>query len=270
MENKYYVENPKELILEFLNSQFPECEKLDEQLNKLQLFSFWDIKEKEKYRNNKYRIDGDCTNLTYAIGWCLWGEKLKDCYGDKKYSFKDLLNEKDFSGDTICTWNTLFNDPRILIEINFSAKEKNEILDFYRLCQSIGNFYLLPNRKYGRNTLNTYRGNYYGLKDYFDLFREHLKNHDDSSIENLINKNSFFFGDSSNSWGKLRDTFYLKAVENLNFKKEHYNHSQYRKENRDVYKEFVLDYIRQSIEMINERSMVIIEKLKNFFKTKNN
>ena len=103
MGNKYYeFDDAKKLIKSFLDSQFPECGDLDEKLEKLQDFSFWDITEKEKYRNNKYYIDGDCTNLAYAIAWCLWEKDIKKSSGED-YTFEKLLDEEDFSGDTICT-----------------------------------------------------------------------------------------------------------------------------------------------------------------------
>lgn len=265
MSNKYYEKkDAEELIKSFLNSQFPG-KKIEDQINELRFFSFWEIKEKDKYRNNKNYADGDCTNLAYAIAWCLFGKTLKE-FESEDYSFLDLLDEKDFSGDTICTWNTLFNDPRVLLEIEFSEEEKKEITRFYELYQSIGNFYLLPNIKVGRTSLNTYRGNYYGLKDYFDLFRELLKSHGDLEIENLVKENKFFFGDCTNNWEKLRDIFFLESTEQLNFTETHFNHSQYRKEIKGEYKRFVLDYVRQSTSMIEKRSEILVDNLKEVFK----
>ena len=262
MGNKYYeFDDAKKLIKSFLDSQFPECGDLDEKLEKLQDFSFWDITEKEKYRNNKYYIDGDCTNLAYAIAWCLWEKDIKKSSGED-YTFEKLLDEEDFSGDTICTWNTLFNDPHVLLKIDFSGEEKKKIFEFYKLYQSIGNFYLLPNKTNGKSSLNTYRGNYYGLKDYFDLFRDALISGKNKNIEDILKENKFFSDGPKTNWEKLRDTFYLQATENLKFKDKHYKHSDLTDKNKSEYKEFILDFVTQSTEMIKTRAEEIIKKLK--------
>nr|WP_318715455.1 hypothetical protein [uncultured Treponema sp.] len=258
MGNKYYVENPKKFILEFLDDQFDKDLKLEKKLDKLLDFSFSEISCPLKYHNQSYREDGDCTNLAYSIYWCLWEDKLKD-YAE----FKEILYGKKFSGDTICTWKTLFNDSRIFLLLDFSGVQLDQIKRFFKLFQSIGNFYLLPSntvRFSSKNvSLNLYRGDFNGMKDYFDTFRDALIENNDNTIKSLIDENNFFFG-SENPWKKLEETFDLQATEKLQFEK-HFNYSDFILNQRD-YKKHILEYTEKSINMIEERSKIIVEKLK--------
>lgn len=260
MGNKYYVENPKKFILEFLDDQFGKDLKLEEKLKKFREFSFWDITDKQRYRNKRNDADGDCTNLAYAIAWCLWGDDIRKCV--ENYTFEDLLIGKDFSGDTICTWNTLFNDSRIFFLLEFSEIQLKQIQRFFKLYQSIGNFYLLPKETVKFNSknvsLNSYRGDYKGFKDYFDTFRDALIKKNDNTINSLIDKNNFFFN-TDNSWEKLKETFDLQAAEKIRFK-NHFKHSEFIQNQAD-YREHILEYTEKSIKMIEDRSKAIIEKL---------
>lgn len=257
MGNKYIVENSKEFILEFLDDQFGKDLSLDKKLEKLRSFPFWDISYPLKYRTRDYSADGDRTNLAYSIYWCLWEDKLKD-YAD----FNEILYGEKFSGDTICTWNTVFNDHRIFSLVEFSEEELKQIKRFFKLYQSIGNFYLLPNRTvrlYTKNvSLNTYRGDFKGMKDYFDTFRNALIEKNENIINSLIEENNFFL-DTENPWEKLKETFDLQATEKLNFEK-HFNYSEF-VHNQEEYKKHILEYTEKSIKMIEERSKLIIEKL---------
>ena len=96
------------------------------------------------------------------------------------------------------------------------------------------------------------------MKDYFDSFRDALIENNDNTIKSLIDENNFFFG-SENPWKKLEETFDLQATEKLQFEK-HFNYSYFILNQRD-YKKHILEYTEKSINMIEERSKIIVEKV---------
>ena len=68
---KYHKEqmrdNAKRLINDFINEELP-----NKDINELIKFSFWNIKNQEKYGNGKPYPDGDCTKIVYAIDFLLY------------------------------------------------------------------------------------------------------------------------------------------------------------------------------------------------------
>ena len=290
MGNKYYVENPKKFILEFLEDQFGKDLELEEKLEKLREFSFWDISEKSKYRNSKYYDDGDCINVVYAIDWCLWESALKETV--KNYSFTMLLNEDYFSGETLNTFRTLFtndeNKQNLISKLwgekdfnkNVIAFDKNFKEDFYHVYQKLGNFSLLP--KFGKisgETINQKKGTSPEIKDYLYPFMENLKeaykvkDNPDYKVKNgafqndliqLLKANEDFF----KVIGKFDDfvtTFMVDGWEQLELP-EYLKSSELTEKNIHIAKE----YVEKATTFINNRTKKIIEKLKPILKDSNN
>ena len=274
-----------------LNSLNPQDKKkfLIEHAEKLFKKSFWDWDKTE--RNYKSDINGDSNTISKSVYWILWGDKLQELE-NPKYNYYDFKYENDFSGDSICTFNTLFSSDSIMwFERNniplfsvkhyehlqcFSFTELTEINDFRLLYQTLGNFYILPKRKFGGYTINTYRGSYKdnGWKDYFDTFLSNLDNtlqtnykeNNQDEFSKLLNINSFFF-DKYKTLGSFLTLFYLQDFEYYQIDNKHLRSCDYNKNNPEEYKSFALDYIRKSTKCIEKRAdklqEAFVEKLEN-------
>ena len=100
--------NNKEEALEIVNQE-------------LQDFCFWDILTDENFNteHDETKFDGDRTKIVYAIDYLLYYKK-----GLPDFSLGDKAK---YSGDTICTFNTLFGSlplrKYVTSKFNFSAKE---------------------------------------------------------------------------------------------------------------------------------------------------
>ena len=134
---------------------------LNDDIKNLETFSFWDIAG-SKYdgtakSEKDSKFDGDHTLIAKAIYWILWKDKGIPEFGE--YNF-DLV-KNSYSGDTINTYNTLFGsseeiNQRVLSILELTEKEKKDLERFYKLYQTIGNFYILPKNTINKESLNTY------------------------------------------------------------------------------------------------------------------
>ena len=270
-------------------------EKLDfikDNLDTLFSLNFWCFSPRDNYLD----IDGDNDALVIPIYWLLWGDKLKEI--DNNYNYnnfyysdndEDLTTTNKYRGDTICTFNTIFSKaslrwfnrqnfsrdiekstiPDYLTILHpFTGEELKEINDFRLLYQSIGNFYILPNREKER-TINFYRGNFNEWRDYFDLFLLNLDKElkgigEEEMFHQIIKANDFFFGKGKiDSLDKFISFFSLEDFKNLNFEK-HYYYNYCKDDMIQDYHDFALSYIRTSTKCINKRT----EKLKQILKDK--
>ena len=247
-------------------------------------------------RDDNQDIDGDNVTLVIPIYWLLWGDKLKQI--DNNYNYnnfyctdynEDLTTTNKYRGDTICTFNTIFSKaslrwfnrqnfsrpidksiiPDYLTILHpFTNEELKEINDFRLLYQTLGNFYILPNREKER-TINFYRGNFNEWKDYFDLFLLNLDKElkwegEEERFHQIIKANDFFFGKGKvDSLDQFINFFSLEDFQNLNFER-HYNYNYCKDDLIQDYHDFALSYIRTSSKSIIARA----EKLKQQLKAK--
>ena len=259
---------------------------LNKNIKNLENFSFWGIDGNKEFGNGLGYSDGDSTRVAYAIYYLLYHSKLPD-YSTKFYPNGLSYN---YSGDTLCTFNTLFGKTEEIREkvfailelsdierkkiINFDSKN-NDGDDFYHVYQRIGNFYSLPkytvkidNRKY---SLNTYRGCF--QNDYLDIFLNILSetlrnlNNDskniDKSLLEIIRKNSFFF--ENIKFQEFCDIFSIPEKFDLIGEGLHYAHWILNKNNAMSYKIFAMDYVEKSKQLIEKRSKKMLHDLLEFY-----
>lgn len=158
-----------QLIKDFTN------EYLCGDIKKLATFDIKQLRGNKKYGGcNGGGFDCDNTNIVRAILAVVFEGVWPDFD-------EDALTRKEYRGDTINTFNTLFG-PRTKdggfqgFNIFYPKKELfNRVEKFYHTYTTIGNFIPLPNKYVGRYTLNTFRGTYSKWHDYFDLFLYNLQ-----------------------------------------------------------------------------------------------
>ena len=261
-----YMEQSKKIILDFMKAT--DLKNIED-LRTYNFHKIWGNSTLNKeYGNGKSYEDGDCTKLAYAVAWELWGEELKKVLPD--YTFEKLLNEEYFSGDTICTFNTVFGSSTIrndvLHKLSLTDIETKELEKFERLYQTIGNFYILPNKTIDGISPNKYRGRYWGWKDFFDTFIKELTKYYDKTCEDIlfcriIEENAFFFEkEISNSVDKFCELFFLDK--NFVLENSRFNHTQLTDKNVGEYKKFAFGYIAKATELINKRSLKLVQELK--------
>lgn len=265
--------NNRKEALEIVN-RFKE-KYLNGNIQELQDFCFWDILTDEDFNteHDETKFDGDRTKIVYAIDYLLYYKK-----GLPDFSLGDKAK---YSGDTICTFNTLFGSlplrKYVTSKFNFSAKELLQREQFFRHYQTIGNFYILPNEtiKIGKKnrSLNTYRGTESKWYDYFDIFLKNLQqcltppeNTYDEKFKQLLELNSFYFKENK-SFDSFITDFYLDDYNVLSFegsnKYYHWNKQMSsNEEQKNEYKKFAMDYIEKASTFIKQRSTKIVNELK--------
>lgn len=248
-------------------------------IDELADFSFWDILTDTEFNGGPLKgdtFDGDRTRIVYAIDKLLYDEK----------GIPDFNLGKNYTGDTINTFRTLFGNRFTGSEQNFEKdflnndKTRIELKNkFFRAYQQIGNFFILPNStiKNGEKneSLNTYRGTNREYKDYFDVFLNNLYTEKDKTIAALKQEgtNKVFFNVFS-AIEKFRELFYLEEYVNLNF-----NHPKTKNNSKcnlryfnalgidkSKYLDFAFAYIEKATELINKRSVKIVEELKSKYR----
>jgi hypothetical protein len=247
-------------------------------LDDLKSFSFWEIEKDKNYNGYQGEYDGDRTNIVYAIDYLLYNTKIPNltlrgypCINDE---------EASYSGDTINTFRTLFGNrftgTEQKFEKEFLNNDENKIKiknDFFRTYQKIGNFYILPNGKYKntKKSINTYRGTAPKYIDFFDEFLNNLYTDNDEILLSLkneeINKNFF---DAFPNLKSFCELFYLDDYENLDFHHPETKNGlkcnlRYFKSlgiDKSKYLNFAFAYIEKATDLINKRSVKIVEELK--------
>lgn len=167
MKNKKSIQLIKDFTAELLGGDIAN----------LVTFDIKQLRGNKKYGGcNGSGFDSDNTNIVRAI----LAVAFEDVWPDFD---EDSLNSKDYRGDTMNTFNTMFGPPMPnggFQGFNIFAP-KNHIFErvwqFYHTYTTIGNFVVLPNKAVGRYTLNTFRGTYSKWRDYFDQFLYNLRNY---------------------------------------------------------------------------------------------
>lgn len=277
--NEQLSKNARKIILEFIENELP-----NKKIEDFKYYSFLNIKNK-KFDNQKGYPDGDCTKIVYAIDYLLYADISDD------FKIPDYPNssEKDcnFIGETINTFNTIFSkdeDNRKLVKSLFTESDWKLIIDednrdkpfgddYFHIYQNLGNFMLLPSRTLFGKSLNNYRGDFYGWKDYFYIFMENLKkSYNEKNITSdknkqlyelylLKNENAFFFNHIS--FEDFIEKFYLQGYKNLRTVNNKYVNWKDLLKNRDKQDiKIVLEFIENAKEFIKNRSEVLVKILK--------
>lgn len=275
---------------------------LDGDINRLKDFSFLNLNTDIKYHENKYKYkiniekyggyfikkydkytlhqyvnDYDDMNLMRAINYLLYNDKLHNLkwedlnweYENSKPDYKDY----NYRGETINSFNTLINEKfykDFFKNIKNSQEFINEIQKFSYKIFSIGNFLLLPNKRVGKNSINTYKGFYLG--DYSDKFFKHILNKDNKYINELLKENDFWYNEFKKDSdldkfiqdNYLQDYFTNNQVNysfNPYYKHWYFDSTQDLKE-KEIYATYIRKYITIVTDKINNRANKILKDLK--------
>ncbi|WP_296687195.1 DUF6994 family protein [Treponema sp. UBA3813] len=286
MSENFNKKNAINLLKDFIHDY------LNDDIEKLKDFSFWGIAGNSKYDGTSSGIDdknfdGDRTNIIYAIDFLLYGNgRLSEDFLIPNYPYRTTLY-CNYTGETINTFNTLFGKeikkrnevakifPQDIWEKIIDAKQKNNPFakDFFHIYQRLGNFMLLPSKTKSRKSINSYRGFFNEhWKDYFDIFLDNLKLKSDDFLNQLVDKNKFFFKEKS--FDDFLNVFYLQgkdfSYKNFKLGKEHFAHWELTKENSREYVNFANAYIEKASELIEARSKILVNELVERFSELNN
>lgn len=263
------MNNPSsiEIINDFISDY------LDDDINNLVTFDIKQLKGIKKYgAPTGCSFDPDNTIIARAI--------MNNVFGDVWPGLnEETLRSMDYRGDTINTFNTMFgpllNDGSFQglnkFEVDNNTKKRVEI--FYSLYTTIGNIVVLPNKYYGRYTLNTFRGTYSKWRDYFDRFLTNLHQYiidgtaDNDTFCQLMKANNEAFSQYKGAAGfsKLCDKLFLEEYLNTDGTvKELFPLTYWWNRNltNDEYINSVNKYLDFTESFIARRGKIIVKSLK--------
>lgn len=242
-------------------------------LEDLPTFDFLNLENDFVYGCPGRNFDCDDTNLARVIFYMVWNDL-------PEMDLIEIGTGKKYRGDTLNTFNTVFSKDLSRAELlsDNNIQFLNEAESFRSKCYSLGNFSVLPNKSIPffnnkSTTINLYRGNWFGWKDFYDKFLYELNlclcNSNDANavLDELVNENSFYFN-FYNTIEKFINVNFLNfyAEENTYQIKELFDVNFHLwKKNSDKYINFARNYMDISGTIIDERSIKIYKKLKELF-----
>lgn len=268
-------------------------EKLQGDIEKIKDFNFNELKEDKKYGcpDHNKEFDADDTILARAIYCVVWSDDLPDI------NFNNIGSGKDYRGDIINSFNTLFssslNEKLSNIRGNnykelkignkgFLVEDKKliqSIIEFHKLYRTIGNMAVLPNISHNSNNINQYRGMKW--KDYYDKFLLELRlsflsdYSSNDGFKELLKANSFYFDRFEKSERGFKEFCRLNFIDyyidnEISFGVSNDNGvvypswqmSRFWRENQNYYNKFAEKYIEKSSEVIRYRGNIILEQLR--------
>ena len=263
--NKYKTDigTCKNIITEFVNSKY-----LNGDINKLVSFSFSDLCDDNYFGCKGRFFDEDDTDLARAIMYLIWFNKIPDL------TFDDIGTGKNYRGDTLNTYNTLFGRNNQYKKYITNSSLENTILEFKKKYVTLGNFMLMPNiTKQGKKSINCYRGVGSGWYDYFDIFLNELNkclnkfDGNDAVLSMLIEENDFYFKKINNikifCEVNYLDSYLLNKKVKILFEPYiyHWKYKSIDEKIQKLYSEFVKKYISQVNDIINFRSKKMFKDL---------
>ena len=253
----------KELIIQFID------EKLGGNIENLSNFDLLQLENDKKFGCNKRGFDCDDTNIARAIYTLVYEDVWPEL------SYQSFITKR-YRGDTINTFGTMFGeiDNDVITGFDKIAKEsdmRSKVLRFYSTYHTIGNMMVLPNVFIGRWSLNLYRGCHHAWHDYIDRFLVELKNcligePTDAFLSKLIQANEFAFTkyygiDGFNNL--VHNLFLDNYLVNGNPVVVSASYYHWKKNmNKQDYIDEAQRYIDLSEKVINNRSQLIIQKVK--------
>lgn len=248
------LEECKKIFKEkFLNKEYPElCGNIEQQIEKFcKEFDFSNL-SKDKYRElcaQSSTSDEDGTYLAHLIYVIIWGNWEFNAYG---IDYVDgAWKSSMYGGETINTYATLIGKIKETID-----DKENEIIEKFKIKYlTIGNFMVLPKIYFNNQTLNQIKGcQYKDLMDIFlynifdnnskfqELVESHNLNSKDFCIKNFLEP----YFDIANNYTPIEVIYHNGELNNNNI----YN------------KDFVLDYVIKSMNIIDYRAERICAILK--------
>ena len=256
--------NPKELVAQFVE------EKLEGDINHLATFPLGNLRNDKVYGCPGRNFDSDDTELMRAIYCLVFGEVWENLSMDN-------LGEGKLRGDTLNTYNTLFSQPwneKFTAIWNPDDGLKAKMKEFQTTCYTIGNMAVLPDRRIGEWSINKHRGCHNEWHDYEDRFVDALYKvltgdpDRDLDLEELVelNKEDFkpFYG--KDGWIRFVEGNILKDYVDTNFvpiiRSKGYTYWRGGYTNHDRFIAECHRYIDESIRIISNRAMIIIERIR--------
>ena len=264
----------------FLDDYYGEKE-YEEQLQLFKTLNFSElINNNSKYSN--FPLDGQKINYFKKTGgendidsiyllrvvYCLvWGDYQNNCFAlpnltDANESFG---TEGGYGCETINTYSTCFGSQSEKIKYyDFDDEEKNIIELFRKRYLTIGNFMVLPKKEKNESghSLNQIKGwKKYGYKDFADLFFYDLFETD--ILDRLKKGNNEFYFENINAKIFCKKNFlelYFNTENKYKAIKNVFAHKLTEKDKTD--KDFLLDFAKKSIAIIDYRADRICEILK--------
>lgn len=257
--------------------------KFNIQIHHVEKFGGYFQKTTGKYTLHQYENDYDDMNVIRAINYLLYSNeenKLPSLrWEDFDWEYKVYRPNYDeylYRGETINAFHTLINEDSYKVYFKDIPDSKNfikEIDKFLYNIFTIGNFILLPNKKVGSKSLNTYKGSYLG--DFFDRFLCHILKGDNEFIEKLLNANEFYFQRSDKNFinnfitkNYLQDYVDKNNIVNINFA-PYYKHRYFDNstsiEEKMLYADYIKNYINVVSEKIDSRADRMIKDLTKYF-----
>lgn len=240
-------------------------------LEDLPTFEFLDLEDDSLYGCPGRNFDCDDTNLARAIYYIVWNDL-------PEMKLSEIGTGKKYRGDTLNTFNTVFSMDLSRAELlsNNDQALLHDAEEFKKKCYSLGNFSVLPNIGiYNTNkkatTINLFRGNWFGWKDFYDRFLLELKlclensNNANCVLDELVKENAFYFN-SINTIEKFIDINFLNFYDICDHK--HHITELFEvnfklwKQNEIEYIKFAKNYINISTMIIGKRSEQIYKRLK--------
>ena len=254
-------------MIEFIR-QFVKDE-LNGDIDELLYYDLARLRGNDIYGCNKREFDCDDTNIARAI----YSVVFVDVWPDLTY---ESFSKKQYRGDTINTFNTLFgriidDEIRGFDRIAKDSDLRTTVLNFNVVYHTIGNMMVLPNLFVGKSSLNLYRGCHPIWHDYIDRFLSELRNilignPNDEKLSILVNANEFAFSRyyGEDGFKRLIEGLYLDdyVIDGI---PEIISAGYYWwKKNLDKQKyiDEAQRYIASSEKIIRKRSQLIINKLK--------
>lgn len=226
--------------------------------------------------------DCDETDLVWEVYNRLWGlEQMPE-----SPPLDRGMVQPQYRGDTMNSFNTLFGrpiygDPLVIGGdgiVGFVGLRKNGVEDelfdkvhqFWRDYHTIGNFIPMPNAKFNKRTLNTFRVKWH---DYFDQFLHALYNElggwdldADQSFTALVGTNGFFWDQyrGEQGWQEFVERFMLEDYCGYGLEpKPLYDGFWYweRGMSREEYTQACHEYIDTATRLIRARGQRMIARL---------
>lgn len=294
----------KEEFKWFLDAQYPNLKgDIDKQIEKFcKNFCFDDLRniekinalpldsaDKEKYleynygSNYKDNTDCDDTHLARIIYFLIHNDnkinnkineyalprlnKLTDIGSGYKYKYR---------GDTLNTYSTLFGSKNQGVVKYFNSPNDIKKINKYRQKYvTIGNFWLLPaatvrlnSDKQKWDSINSYRGTSEKYRDYFDLFLQAFIHKEDFVQWRNLDETKAYFDvmDNTNEFIKrnMLEKYFIEGTNKIIITTD-FPYYWNMKNDIKKYIKFSLEYIKNSIEIIDYRAEQICKRLQEIY-----
>lgn len=202
-----------------------------------------------QYGEDNYR-------LARIIYYIIWGDYKNNPYALKGFENVDDIFIKYYGGETINNY-TPWLGPNGKEPIGLNDQEKEIINIFKKKYTTIGNFMILPKQKIKWGDNNVYLNNQKGngnYKDLPDLFYKDLFKYTNIDAKDFCLKNFLeLYFDINNDSYSAKEVFRHKL-----------------REDDDLNKDFILDFAKKSIAIIDYRAEKMISRLKEIMEKDSN